>query len=357
MLSRTAEIRQKQAAAKPPVDNWAETLRQKAQLAADARPRRRRKPLRPVHANLGIEVEYRRMIDGLIVAMQKSVVYWLVASFKANEPEVSQLAKDAGMLVLSGDEAGAAILPGLCVDAAPATYEILRGVILSIPERRASEVVLPAAMASDALPAKMLKRTLRKLAQRWQKNFNKAAPELAKWFAKRIDKRSSSTLQKILKRGGWTVEFKTSPAQRDILQATIQQNVSLIKSIPSQYFTQIEGMVMRSVQAGRDLKTLSQDLQRNFGVTRKRAALIARDQSNKANASLTRARYMELKIKRAIWVHSMAGKEPRPTHVRNNGKEYDVVRGWYDPAEKKYIHPGELINCRCVSRAIIPGLE
>ena len=69
-----------------------------------------------------------------------------------------------------------------------------------------------------------------------------------------------------------------------------------LDSIPSyhkasrlQRITNVEGLVMRSVQTGRDLRQLTTDLQEQFGVTRRRAAFIARHQSNKATASMTRA--------------------------------------------------------------------
>jgi SPP1 gp7 family putative phage head morphogenesis protein len=146
-----------------------------------------------------------------------------------------------------------------------------------------------------------------------------------------------------------------TPAMRDIIQATVHENVSLIKSIPRQYLTQVEGLTMRSVQSGRDLGFLAKGLQKQFGVTKKRAALIARDQNNKATTMLNRARQTELGITEAIWVHSSAGKKPRPTHVKMNGKRYDVSEGMYDSHEGRYVLPGELINCRCTSRSVIPG--
>jgi uncharacterized protein with gpF-like domain len=61
------------------------------------------------------------------------------------------------------------------------------------------------------------------------------------------------------------------------------------KAIRLQRITNVEGLVMRSVQTGRDLGQLTTDLQEQFGVTRRRAAFIARHQSNKATASMTRA--------------------------------------------------------------------
>lgn len=275
---------------------------QDAELKQLRTPKKPAKTFKPVHPAISLEIEYRRKIECLIDAMNKSVLYWLRASFKANEPEVT-------------------------------------------------------ALAQDALPATVLRKAVRKLARRWQRDFNTAAWDLGNWFGRRVYQRSTRTLHKILKQGGWTVDLKLSAAQRDILHASINENVSLIKSIPSQYFTQVEGMVMRSVTTGRDLHQLTTDLQRNFRVTRRRAELIARDQNNKVNSSLQRARQIELGIEKAVWVHSGGGKHPRPTHVRQNGKEFDIVQGWYDPTERKYIHPGQLINCRCVSRSVIPGFS
>jgi uncharacterized protein with gpF-like domain len=118
-------------------------------------------------------------------------------------------------------------------------------------------------------------------------------------------------------------------------------------------------MVMRSVQTGRDLGRLAKDLQKQFGVTKRRAALIARDQNNKATASMTRVRQVQLGITEAIWVHSGAGKHPRPTHVKagRDSVRYDVSKGWFDPDAKQWIWPGILVNCRCVSKPVIKGFS
>ena len=114
---------------------------------------------------------------------------------------------------------------------------------------------------------------------------------------------------------------------------------------------------MRSVQTGWDLGQLTTDLQAQFGVTRRRAAFIARDQNNKATASMTRARQDEVGITQAIWGHSGGGKHPRPTHVAMNGKKYDVRKGMWDPAVKRWIFPSEEVNCRCFSRPVIQGFS
>ena len=112
---------------------------------------------------------------------------------------------------------------------------------------------------------------------------------------------------------------------------------------------------MRSVTAGRDLGTLAEELQAAHGVSKRRAAHIALDQNNKATSTVTRVRQKELGIKEAVWIHSGAGKHPRPEHVAFNGKKYDVEKGAY--LEGKWTWPGFEINCRCTSRSIIPGFS
>lgn len=246
---------------------------------------------------------FQKRLDALIEAMHKSIVHWVLAAYKANPPK----------------------------------------------------------MAEDELPYATLRRLMKKLARQWEKKFDEGAPKLAEWFAQAANQRSKKQLQQILKDAGFAIDFKMSAPVRDALQATIAEQVALIKSIPSQHFTQIEGMVMRSVAKGGDMKTLSKGLSNQFGVTKRRAAFIARDQNSKAIATMTRARQLQAGITEAVWLHSHAGKEPRPTHLAMSGKKYDVAKGWFDPdahgkGKGAWIHPGELINCRCVSRSVIPGL-
>jgi uncharacterized protein with gpF-like domain len=233
--------------------------------------------------------------------MSKSVVYWLQASYRANQPRIVQ----------------------------------------------------------DETPADALKRSIKQLSKQWLARFDEAAEQLGDYFAQSVEQRSSAALRKILKDGGFSVEFRRTAAMRDIVDATVHQNVSLIKSIPRQYLDQVEGIVMRGVQTGRDLGDIAGELQARLGVTKQRAALIARDQNEKATAAFTRARHLEIGITEAIWVHSGAGREPRPTHVKAGREKvrFNVAEGWLDPAEGKHIQPGELINCRCVAKPVLKGFS
>jgi SPP1 gp7 family putative phage head morphogenesis protein len=259
--------------------------------------RQRQVVLPRVVPNAGLQAYYRKRLDRLIEAMHDSVAYWVAQAYRANPPEIAQ----------------------------------------------------------DESPAVAMRRLMRKLASRWNREFDKLARKLSPEFVRRNGRMSDTQFIEHLKAAGFTVEFSVSRQVNDVMQAAIGENVALIKSIPQQYLTQVEGMVLRSVQAGRDLSTLSKDLQHQYGVTRRRAALIARDQNNKATSAIYRARQVELGIEEAIWHHSHAGKTPRPAHVAMNGKTYKVSEGMWDEDEQRYVFPGQLISCRCTAKSIIRG--
>lgn len=212
-----------------------------------------------------------------------------------------------------------------------------------------------AAVAMDASPAVFMRDAMRKLARRWTKSFDDIAKKLASRFAGDAMNNSDVSLRNALDTAGFTVEFKMTAPMNNALQATITENVGLIRSIPEKYFTEVEGMVMRSVARGRDLGTLTDDLQKRYGITRRRAALIARDQNNKATSVMQAARQKSLGITQGIWRHSHAGKEPRPSHVKADGKMFDIDKGMY--LDGKLVMPGEEINCRCTWSPVIPGLN
>lgn len=273
-------------------------------MASTSRRDRTTKVLKSVRPNAGLAAAYRQKLMALIEEMDRSVQFHLPAAYRQNEPRVAEL-------------------------------------------------------AADESPANAMRAAIRRLATRWTKKFDDAAPRLAAWFSTKASDRSDAVLKKILRDAGISVEFKLTAAQQDILSATINQNVSLIKSIPSQYFSEIEGMVARSVQTGRDVGQLKKDLQARFGITSRRAANIALSQNNLATAALTRSRQMQIGITECIWQHSAGGREPRPTHVAasRDRVRYDPAVGWLDPAVGKRIWPGELPGCKCVARPVVKGFS
>lgn len=274
------------------------------------------KTAKAVPANRGVEARYKRELQALIAEMANSCEYWLTIAYKANPPEMAELVEQAQ-------------------DAQPGEYSKKQQEFRSVRG-----------------PVAKVRRVLKDLNVRWIDKFNEMADRIAERWIKSMYTASQASLVASLKEAGMAVEFKMTPAMRDALNASITENINLIKSIPEQYLKNVEGAVMRSYSVGRDLETMVKDIRDIHPVTKRRAELIARDQSNKANAVIQRTRQLELGVTEAIWMHSHAGKNPRPDHVAANGKRYKIAEGCKIGGE--YIYPGEEINCRCTSRPILP---
>lgn len=223
---------------------------------------------------------------------------------------------------------------------------------------RQSQPVHDSALATDARPKiDLLRRALELWGERWTISLGDLADKLANEFANKNRSYTDRALKQSFKAAGMTVEFKPTKRMLEDYAAVVAENVQLIKSIPQKYLTDVQSTVWTNVTKGGDLKQMSEDIQHVYGVTHRRAAFIARDQNNKAKATFERTRDQELGVTKFIWVHSNAGKEPRPTHLHADGRTYSLAKGMYDKDEGKYVFPGELINCRCTQRAILPGWD
>ncbi|ALJ98683.1 phage head morphogenesis protein [Burkholderia thailandensis] len=254
--------------------------------------------MRATRPSAAVRIQYQRALERLVDEMHRSTLYWLRATYRDREREI----------------------------------------------------------AADASPAADLAAQLARRAAQWRKMFAARAPNLARWFIAKVDRHATNaTKQAAVAMTGMSVSVKDTLVSNTVMQASIQQNVSLIKSIQSEYATEVEGIVMRSVTAGRDLKYLTDQLQERYGVTRRRATFIATDQNNKATAQMARARQLSMGVTKARWLHVGGGKNPRHSHVEANGKVFDLSKGLKIDGE--YIFPGELPDCGCVGAPLIPGVD
>lgn len=211
--------------------------------------------------------------------------------------------------------------------------------------------------AQDASGPTLLSRALKKWGGLWVKRFDKLSFDLARKFGDKNFHVTQTQMAAAFKDAGFTVKFKPTRASVQAYQSVVAEQVGLIKSIPQKYLADVQSNVYAAVMRGGDADELATSLKKTLGISHRRAANIARDQNRKAKAVIENTRRQELGIEEAIWMHSHGGVTPRPTHVAMNGKRYKLAKGMYDSDEGKFVWPGELINCRCTSRPIIPGLE
>lgn len=258
------------------------------------------KILRAVHANAGVRAAYQRRLRKLIDEMQRSMVWWVRAAYRQDEARI-------------------------------------------VPD-----------FAQDASPARMLQKVVNRLFRYWMRRWTDEALKIATDFIGKTEKRTTSSYRQAFKDAGFTVKMDPNRVRNNVVQALIEENVSLIKSIPQQYFTEVNGLVQRSVSAGRDLGFLTDELEKRYGVTRRRADLIARDQANKATEAIRRVEGERLGVKVGIWVHVPGKYTSRATHRAMNGKPFLLSEGLYDSAVGRKVLPGELVACQCTYRDFVP---
>ena len=141
--------------------------------------------------------------------------------------------------------------------------------------------------------------------------------------------------------------FVDEPWLSDQLKLFASQNANLIKSLPEQELERVAGEIERGLQQGERFTDISKSIQKSFGITHRRAKLIARDQTTKLNASLTKLRQEEIGVEEYIWQTS-DDERVRPTHRANEGKKFR----WDKPSPITG-HPGHDVNCRCVARPVL----
>lgn len=262
------------------------------------------KLLRLVHPNAGVRAAYSRQLLRLIDEMQRSTLWWLRAAYRKNEERI-------------------------VADSAPR-------------------------MAQDASPARVMQKVLGRLFRYWMRRWNDKARKIAEDFVRNSARHTTSSYEQAFREAGFTVKMDPSRARNDVVQALIAENVSLITSIPKQYYSDVTGLVQRSISMGRDLAFLTDELEKRYRVTRRRADLIARDQANKATEAIKRVESERLGVKVGIWVHVPGKYTSRATHKAMNGKAFLLSEGMWDSEVKRKVLPAELVACQCTYRDFVP---
>ncbi|WMC00520.1 head morphogenesis [Acinetobacter phage Ab65] len=190
------------------------------------------------------------------------------------------------------------------------------------------------------------------LVSRWQDRLDKLSTQVAQELVGKAKTNYDKRLLGILRKRGFTVNFRPTKYMEDQAQIALGENVALIKSIGNEYLDKVRSAVWRSVKNGYDVESLIKQLKEIDGVTDRRAKNIAKDQTAKLNQAFEDARAKELGITKAKWLHSSAVKVPRISHVKAHGTIYDIEKGCLIDGE--YIKPSiSKIGCKCRKYLII----
>lgn len=217
------------------------------------------------------------------------------------------------------------------------------------------------ASAMDASLTSKARVLMNALTDKFNQLFATKAKTLAESMIDGSIKVSQSALHASLKQLSGGLSLKTGVVPKgmgDVASAAVAENVSLIKSIPQQYFVDVTGAVMRSITTGRGLADLVPAITKYNGQTMRRAKNLALDQTRKAYNSINKQRMQAVGVKRFIWVHSGGGQEPRASHLKIDGHTFSFENLESEqaalgvPKQDRGI-PGHPINCRCTILPVI----
>ncbi|AUR92489.1 head morphogenesis domain protein [Vibrio phage 1.173.O._10N.261.55.A11] len=200
--------------------------------------------------------------------------------------------------------------------------------------------------------------SLAALRQRWSSAvFNRFAERMASKFVQAVNLQNQQQFQNQYKSFGINI-YAGNQAVSDYLDATVKDNVRLIKSIPDQYLTQVESIVLGNMRAGMRPSAINKQLQDQFGVTERRARVISRDQTSKAANGLAKKRMQSAGFEYYQWVTS-EDERVRSRHRKISDKVTAYGKGiyrWDDPPlsdKGEPISPGTDYSCRCIARPVL----
>lgn len=157
----------------------------------------------------------------------------------------------------------------------------------------------------------------------------------------------------------------------------VTENVSLIRSVGEESLADVEQTLLRMIREGKSRKETEEELEKQFNLSRSRARLIARDQVNKLNGQITKARQTRLGLKTYEWTTANdqrvrgrpggAYPDANPSHWVMEG----MLCRWDDPTvyspdggktwkarsqRMPKSHPGQDIQCRCFGQPSLKEL-
>jgi SPP1 gp7 family putative phage head morphogenesis protein len=134
-----------------------------------------------------------------------------------------------------------------------------------------------------------------------------------------------------------------------------QANVDRIKSIGTERLGEMTDLLQEAEDGNWDVRELRKKIQEQFSVSKSKADLLARDQTLKLGAAITKERQTQAGISQYVWSTSGDGR------VREGHAELDgTTQSWDDPpdtGEGELNHPGEDYQCRCIAIPIMPSID
>lgn len=162
-------------------------------------------------------------------------------------------------------------------------------------------------------------------------------------------------------------DYYSGAVYKELLKKWVSDNVDLIKTIPHTSLDKMKEIVYDNYMKGATTTDIVKAVQKQYGIDKRHARLIARDQVAKLNAAITQYQQRDAGVEQYKWITS------RDERVRKGDK---MAKGVIDPMGDNHerldgkifrwdtpplvdrkrgraCHPGEDYQCRCCAIPVI----
>ena len=188
-------------------------------------------------------------------------------------------------------------------------------------------------VAMDASISSQSRMLMNKLIDKWQKRFNVFGNDFAKKMIGTVDKQASNDLKRSTDKLSGGLNIKTdalSERTNDIIVAGTDESASLIKSIATDYTTEVKEALSRSISTNTGSFTSLKEsingmLQGKYKTYKNKAKNTALDQTKKTYGNISASRMMDVGLDEYIWRKSGGAQQPNQYHAHKlDGNTYKL---------------------------------
>lgn len=157
--------------------------------------------------------------------------------------------------------------------------------------------------------------------------------------------------------------YKNDPKLKILTNQWSAENGKLITSVVNEALEKTTALMNRAVNEGRTTADVAKELASMGEVSKSRAELIARTETAKLNSQITQYRQRSVGIEYYEW-SATSDERTRDSHDVMDGRlcrwddptvySPDNGKTWVDRGSGEKQHPGESVQCRCVSYPKFP---
>jgi len=154
-------------------------------------------------------------------------------------------------------------------------------------------------------------------------------------------------------------KLELSDGIKQVFKLSVDDNVSLFKTIPAQFHSKVSNVVYNAISGGQGAYDIAKTIRQFDNQTRNYTQLRTMDQSRKAFSALSRERMINAGVKKFQWFHVGGTEHPRKLHQELNGKVFNIDNPPYigDMYQQRiYGYPAQLPNCRCKAKYVFADL-